>query len=472
MAMEIERKFRLPRAPAWLAARGGEEIEQGYLFVGERSEVRLRRRGDDLILTVKRGRGESRDELEVNLDPELFARLWAVTEGRRLAKRRTVVGLDDGLRAEVDVYADRLKGLFVVEVEFGSEQASREFEPPSWFGGEVTGDARYANQNLALASRPPGIGERKEGNQGGMGAAYRLKRKEAAAAGLRRIAAGRQRKASERLRQAAHGENVAESIHGARKDLKKLRAVLRLVRDRLGEKRYRRENERYRDAGRALASTRDAQVKGETLDSLLESVHLEPSVRLIAEAWQRALAQECEAATARAEENSEATIAPALELLEAAGSAEDWPLGAKQSWSLVAAGLTGAYKHGRRAMGEAEAGDPAAVHQWRKRAKDLRYQLRVLRVVWPEAMDATAKQAHALTDLLGDHHDLTVLAEDLGGRDLPRSEAIALEAALRERQRRLLDEALGLGRRLYVEKPKTFGRRIHGYWKLWDPPRG
>ena len=58
--------------------------------------------------------------------------------------------------AEVDVYEGRLSGLRVAEVEFPSEEASHRFAPPAWFGEEVTGDARYANQSLARASAPPG----------------------------------------------------------------------------------------------------------------------------------------------------------------------------------------------------------------------------------------------------------------------------------------------------------------------------
>jgi CYTH domain-containing protein/CHAD domain-containing protein len=481
MATEIERKFHLPRAPARLAAREGKEIEQGYLAVDAGSEVRLRRRGEDRILTVKRGRGESRDELEVSLDAELFERLWAVTAGRRLVKRRTVVGLDGGLEAEVDVYAGRLEGLVVVEVEFGSQQESEAFTPPSWFGEEVTGDERYANQALALATVPPAIGDGQGGNQEAMddsqgqsrgSAAYRLKASEAPAAGLRRIAAGRLRKATGRLRDAQRGEDVSDSIHGARKDLKKLRAALRLVRDELGEKRYRAENERYRAAGRMLSATRDAQVKGETLAALLDAVELDASTLLIAEAWGRALGEEREAATARAEGDDEATIGPVLELLEGADPPASWSLSERRSWKLVAAGLTRAYKRGRQAMGEAEGGDPDAVHQWRKRAKDLRYQLQILKVIWPDEIEAEAERAHRLTDLLGASHDLTVLSVDLEGRGFPRSEAMALGAALDERRRELLGEAIGLGRRVYVERPKDFRQRIHGYWKLGAPPQG
>ena len=51
----------------------------------------VRRKGDRLLLTAKRGSGLSREEAEIELDREPFERLWPLTEGRRLHKRRHVI---------------------------------------------------------------------------------------------------------------------------------------------------------------------------------------------------------------------------------------------------------------------------------------------------------------------------------------------------------------------------------------------
>jgi adenylate cyclase len=153
--MEIERKFRLAEAPPWLGECPAAEIAQGYLCLDEGSEVRLRRKGSDRRLGVKRGRGERREEIEIELSVEQFEALWPATEGRRLSKRRHLVALDRGLEAEVDVYTGELAGLVVGEVEFASEEVDRGFQPPAWLGEEVTGDPRYANQTLAVEGRIP-----------------------------------------------------------------------------------------------------------------------------------------------------------------------------------------------------------------------------------------------------------------------------------------------------------------------------
>jgi adenylate cyclase len=153
VAVEIERKFLISRAPDWLHRCDKERVEQGYLAIGEDgSEVRVRRIGDRTVLTAKRGRGQRRLEEEIEIDAEHFDALWPLTEGRRLRKTRHYV--TDGYRVEVDVYSDQLEGLIVAEVEFDSEAASAEFEPPSWLGEEVTGDVRYANEHLATHGAP------------------------------------------------------------------------------------------------------------------------------------------------------------------------------------------------------------------------------------------------------------------------------------------------------------------------------
>ena len=150
--MEVERKFLVPEPPD-LAGTDSDEIEQGYLAIGAEGEVRLRRKGEKLVLTAKRGSGLSREEGEIELDRESFDGLWPLTEGRRLHKRRHLIP-DGDLTIELDVYEGDLAGLLVAEIEFASEDQARQFEPPEWIGEEVTGDERYLNETLATQGRP------------------------------------------------------------------------------------------------------------------------------------------------------------------------------------------------------------------------------------------------------------------------------------------------------------------------------
>lgn len=154
MAAEIERKFVVEGPPAETFDCPSERIDQGYLASDGETEIRLRRRGRDCFITIKRGHGAVREEIEVEITDEQFARMWPQTEGWRVEKRRYLVPLADGLTAEMDVYAAALEGLVTVEVEFGSESAGRDFEPPAWFGRDVTGDVRYSNQQMAREGIP------------------------------------------------------------------------------------------------------------------------------------------------------------------------------------------------------------------------------------------------------------------------------------------------------------------------------
>jgi adenylate cyclase len=153
--VEIERKFLVREPPRGLERSRTTRIEQGYIAIAaDGTEVRVRRRGGAAMLTVKSGSGRSRLEEEIAIDAERFARLWPLTEGRRLQKTRHLIPTDTGLTIELDVYSGVLTGLMVAEVEFDSEEEADAFEPPGWFGAEVTDDARFKNQKLACEGVP------------------------------------------------------------------------------------------------------------------------------------------------------------------------------------------------------------------------------------------------------------------------------------------------------------------------------
>lgn len=148
MGVEIERKFVLRGRPELLDRCEAQRIEQGYLALDPEAEVRVRRRGGVGLLTVKRGRGLVREEVELPLDDDQFESLWPLTEGRRLTKTRYLNPSPEGVY-EIDVYEKPLEGLLVAEIEFESPAASERFEPPDWLGREVTGEAGYENRSLA-----------------------------------------------------------------------------------------------------------------------------------------------------------------------------------------------------------------------------------------------------------------------------------------------------------------------------------
>jgi CHAD domain-containing protein/CYTH domain-containing protein len=150
---EIERKYLLKRMPAIRSLPDVEllEIDQGYI-PGQRLAERVRRtrRGDEVkyYRTVKLGKGISRTEIEEETTERIFRRLWPLTKGKRVRKRRYRIR-DNGFTWEVDRFRDRR--LVLCEVELPTEDTHA--EPPRWLRREivrdVTGEGEYANINLA-----------------------------------------------------------------------------------------------------------------------------------------------------------------------------------------------------------------------------------------------------------------------------------------------------------------------------------
>ena len=95
--------------------------------------------------------------------------------------------------------------------------------------------------------------------------AFCFRRKESLPKAIRRLGRERIEDALECLKDCGHGE----AIHCARKDIKKVRAVLRLVRTEIERKGFRLLAKLLRQAAKLLAAPRDAHVKMKTLTNLM-----------------------------------------------------------------------------------------------------------------------------------------------------------------------------------------------------------
>lgn len=291
--------------------------------------------------------------------------------------------------------------------------------------------------------------------------AFRLRRKESEAGGIRRIAHERAGDAVALLRD--EDADPAKAVHGARKDLKKLRATLRLVRPVLGDDVYRRENERFRHAGRTLSDARDAQVRAATIDALAERFDDDPP----AGGWWALRASLAGDVVPAEKELESVRERAAAEIAAGEEAIDSWPLDA-DGFALIRPGLRRAYARARRSFRKAreEPGD-AALHEFRKGSKDLWYHLRLVRHAWPAVITATAEEAHELSDLLGDDHDLVVWGEYLEETEtsLTAEQRSQLSELIVKRREELQREAFAHGERLLAEKPKRFVKRIERYWE-------
>ncbi|MGI9608984.1 MAG: CHAD domain-containing protein [Acidimicrobiia bacterium] len=151
---ERERKFLVAAQPD--VSGEGTILRQGYLAIEGSVSVRVRDAGQDgCTLTMKAGTGAVRTELEFEISADQFAAAWPHTGGRSVHKTRHQIPLEDHT-VELDVFHDELQGLVMAEVEFDSDEEMSAFEPPDWFGPEVTEDDTYTNASLAV-NAPSGL---------------------------------------------------------------------------------------------------------------------------------------------------------------------------------------------------------------------------------------------------------------------------------------------------------------------------
>ena len=146
--MEIERQFLVKTLPVLPSEY--ESLRQGYVAL--LPEIRIRQLGGArFTLTVKRGAGLVREEWETEISRTEFDNLAMrlCPDTVMIEKRRYRILLADGHTAELHVHEGHLAGFSYVEVEFPTEQAANCFEPPAWFGREVTEDARFSYGTLA-----------------------------------------------------------------------------------------------------------------------------------------------------------------------------------------------------------------------------------------------------------------------------------------------------------------------------------
>lgn len=151
---EIERKFLVTVTPGADVLGPGGRLRQGYIAEDGEVQVRVRITEAAATLTVKAGRGLTRTEVEVGIGVDQAEALWSHTDGRRVDKVRHSVPVGAGMVADVDVYEGSLAGLCTAEVEFESQDAARAFEPPAWFGPDLTDAPGWDNASLARNGRP------------------------------------------------------------------------------------------------------------------------------------------------------------------------------------------------------------------------------------------------------------------------------------------------------------------------------
>ena len=264
------------------------------------------------------------------------------------------------------------------------------------------------------------------------------------------------------LREAADRRDPGEEIHTARKSLRRFRATLRLIRPHLGAHDYRRAARPARALGRLLSSPRDADVMARTVRGLIDDVRgpsPDPHTEAVAHALEERRRSEWAALSA---DTWLATGAPAS-LVAVEEQVDGWALDGLD-WRSLLDGVARSYRRAREASSVAQrTGSSDALHEARKRAKDLRYQLDLLRAVWEPMMAGQEIGARTLTESIGTLRDLEGLRSILAAGDVDPRGSAALADELDDRITALHERVTLVASLLYAEEPDAVARRMRAY---------
>ena len=251
-----------------------------------------------------------------------------------------------------------------------------------------------------------------------------------------------------------------EKVHASRKHFKKVRAVWRLIRDDIDKRIYKSENIFYRDLGRKLAAMREARVHLKTLKNIEEDYTDEGSFSRIQMYLQERYDSEKQRVT------QEHILDQVTEQVELGKQRLHHLQLSDEVFNAFEKGIQRVYKRGTEALEEAKKDTTYVnLHEWRKRVKYLWYHVRLLRNVWKPVLKGYEKSLDALSDYLGDEHDLSELKELVNKNvrsDYPK-ETKQLTNILDEQRHILQQKAWSIGERIYTKPTKLFINKLDAY---------
>jgi CHAD domain-containing protein len=261
-------------------------------------------------------------------------------------------------------------------------------------------------------------------------------------------------KAADRMERRTRSDGV---VHDIRKDLKRARASLRMLRECIGVAEYRRDNAVIRDAARPLTPVRDAKVLLEAFQRL-RGDGMPNGGAFTAELYKLLKDQRLEAQRRLRPSQLVSSVRGLRDVERRASLISDRKLARAD-----ADGLRRAYKSGRRALARAEREKTdECLHEWRKQTKYFANQLEIVIPFGPKRFKRSHKRAKRLADHLGDDHDLALLTERIHqhakGRRAPApdGQVEALVGFLSSHRKKLQRKAFKLGHRLYARPAKRY----------------
>ena len=254
----------------------------------------------------------------------------------------------------------------------------------------------------------------------------------------------------------------AVAVHDFRATMKWWRAYLRLIEPFLDAEDHHWRTE-ARDMARLLAGARDAQA---ALDAVADMEHHTASHRLSAKSWET-IVSKLEDLRSHAET---ASLTPAIrkrlsaELDRAEARIERWPLD-DLTFGDVAESLSEGYRRARHLIPDDwRAAGADDLHELRQRVVVHRYQMEIVKPLWPRLGKSWVREAQKLRDRLGKYNDLAVLARYAEPHQPLARWRSRLQSVISQRQSQHVATARRLAGRIFAERPKAFKHRLEAMW--------
>jgi len=288
-----------------------------------------------------------------------------------------------------------------------------------------------------------------------IGMPFRFKNSETLEKAARRVGGERIREALKWLEKARR----PTAIHHVRKEIKKLRALLRLVRGEIGRDEYRRSVKPLRRSAEMLAASRDARVIFRALENLVEDAdkQLPKLHRLLRKHWRCKTRRLMDGDALSEVEHFLGKTGRQLRNLELKTS----------GWVAIEPGLKQCYQRGQETLALAvREPTPENFHAWRKQVKTFWHQLQLICTKQSREAQNSIDQLEQLGVKLGMEHDLVLLKQFVTGRYAEEAdEVVAVEKLIETNRRKLRQAALKLGGRLFADDPATVCPRLKKHWR-------
>ncbi len=291
---------------------------------------------------------------------------------------------------------------------------------------------------------------------------FRLKSGQAISSEVRRIVLQQLDIARGELKSVGDPESD-EAIHDARRRVKKIRAVIRLVRPVL-DKAFRTGDGDLRDVSHLLAPVADGQGVIDTLNQLARRYQKVLPRKTVASLRSNLIERE---RRIDSQAKAEHVLQKATTTLRVERTrVKHWQLRA-EGFPAVAPGLKESVRRARDAMIDTWIHPtPASHHAWRRHVKNHWFHVRLLEALCGHHLLSYQRRLEALDGVLGEYHNLVLLREVLTtDSGLGRREAAHCLKVIARYQRALRRHARLLGTRIYSEKPRRFVRRVERFWR-------